>query len=147
MKEPPPVVYLASSEDTNGVYALVQLAVQPGDGPVMHRHSREDEGFVVLRGEITFTVDGAAHVRRAGEHIFAARGTAHTYRNSGDDLAVMLVLMIPGGMERMFKDIDGYIAARMEDATGEDAHLRGGRLFEERLREIAGDYGLELLGA
>jgi len=50
--------FLATGEDTNGKYALWEALVPPGGGPPPHVHSREEEGFYILEGEITFTVNG-----------------------------------------------------------------------------------------
>jgi quercetin dioxygenase-like cupin family protein len=49
--------FLVTGEDTNGKYALWEAIVPPGGGPPPHAHSRE-EGFSVLEGEITLTVNG-----------------------------------------------------------------------------------------
>ena len=48
--------FLATGMDTNGKYALCEALVPPGGGPPPHVHSREEEGFYVLEGEITFTM-------------------------------------------------------------------------------------------
>ena len=48
--------FLATSEDTSGKYALWEAIVPPGGGPPPHLHSREEEGFYILEGEITFTI-------------------------------------------------------------------------------------------
>jgi len=45
--------FLATGEDTNGKYALLEAIVPPGGGPPPHVHSREEEGFYILEGEIT----------------------------------------------------------------------------------------------
>jgi mannose-6-phosphate isomerase-like protein (cupin superfamily) len=50
--------FLATGDDTNGKYALFEALVGPGGGPPPHVHSREEEGFYVLEGEITFTING-----------------------------------------------------------------------------------------
>ena len=55
--------FLATGEDTDGKYALWEAVVPPGGGPPPHVHSREEEGFYVLEGEITFQV---AEERRDG---------------------------------------------------------------------------------
>src|ERR1700680_3294479 len=44
--------FLATGEDTNGKYALWEAIVPPGGGPPPHVHSREEEGFYILEGEI-----------------------------------------------------------------------------------------------
>ena len=46
--------FLATGEDTNGNYAIWEAIVPPGHGPPSHVHSREEEGFYILEGEITF---------------------------------------------------------------------------------------------
>ena len=58
--------FLATGKDTNGKYALWEALVPPGGGPPPHVHSREEEGFYVLDGEITFTVNGERVVATAG---------------------------------------------------------------------------------
>ena len=50
--------FLATGEDTNGKYAMWEAVVPPGGGPPPHVHSREEEGFYVLEGEIKLTVGG-----------------------------------------------------------------------------------------
>src|SRR5215475_11034088 len=59
--------FLATGEETNGTYAIWESIVPPGGGPPPHVHSREEEGFYVLEGEILFTVNG--------ERVVAAVGT------------------------------------------------------------------------
>ena len=48
--------FLAMGDDTDGKYALWEAVVPPGGGPPPHVHSREEEGFYVLEGEITLQV-------------------------------------------------------------------------------------------
>jgi hypothetical protein len=48
--------FLATGEDTNGKYALWEALVSPGGGPPPHVHSREEEGFFVLEGDITLQI-------------------------------------------------------------------------------------------
>ncbi|MGA8351569.1 MAG: cupin domain-containing protein, partial [Isosphaeraceae bacterium] len=47
-----------SRNDTSGAYALLEAVVPPGAGPPPHIHSREDEAFFVLEGELQFYVEG-----------------------------------------------------------------------------------------
>src|SRR6202166_1319078 len=48
--------FLATGDDTNGKYAMWEASVPPGGGPPPHVHSREEEAFYILEGEITFQV-------------------------------------------------------------------------------------------
>ncbi len=58
--------FLATGEDTNGKYAMWEAIVPPGGGPPPHIHSREEEGFYILEGEITFMVGDQRVVATAG---------------------------------------------------------------------------------
>ena len=42
------------NKDTLGAYSLIEFTVKPRTGPVPHRHSREDEAFYILDGELEF---------------------------------------------------------------------------------------------
>src|SRR3974390_2917419 len=71
--------FLATGEDTNDKYALWEALVGPGGGPPPHVHSREEEGFYVLEGEITFTINGEQVVATAGMFANMPVGTPHSF--------------------------------------------------------------------
>ena len=58
--------FLATGEDTNCKYTLIEALVGPGGGPPPHVHSREEEGFYVLEGEITLFIGDQRLVEIAG---------------------------------------------------------------------------------
>ena len=97
--------FLATGDDTNGKYALFEALVGPGGGPPPHVHSREEEGFYVLEGEITFTVNGERVVATAGMFANMPVGTPHSFKNESNKPAKMLVSVVPAGLERMFFEI------------------------------------------
>src|SRR5437016_11223472 len=94
--------FLATGEDTNGKYALWEALVGPGGGPPPHVHSREEDGFYVLEGEITFTVNGERVVATAGMFANMPVGTPHSFKNEASRPARMLISVAPAGLERMF---------------------------------------------
>ncbi len=97
--------FLATGEDTAGKYALWEAVVPPGGGPPPHVHSREKEGFCVLVGEITFTVNGERVVATAGTFANMPVGTPHSFKNESDKPARMLISVAPAGLERMFFEV------------------------------------------
>ena len=97
--------FLATGQDTNGKYALFEALVGPGGGPPPHVHSREEEGFYVLEGEITFTVNGERVVAKAGTFANMPVGTPHSFKNEGDRPARMLISLTPAGLEQMFFEV------------------------------------------
>jgi quercetin dioxygenase-like cupin family protein len=96
------VLVKLANADSDGAVAVFEHAVAPMFGPLLHRHSREDEWFYVLDGEITAEIDGQRIVLRKGSSAFAPRGTAHTYQNFDDAAAEILVLVVPGGFNQFF---------------------------------------------
>src|SRR4051812_33475709 len=97
--------FLATGDDTNGTYALWEALVPPGGGPPPHVHSREEEGFYVLEGEITFTVNGARLVAPAGTFANMPVGTPPSFKNESDRPARMLISVAPAGLEKMFLEV------------------------------------------
>jgi quercetin dioxygenase-like cupin family protein len=78
---------MATGRETNVAYALWEALVPPGGGPPPHVHSREEEGFYLLEGEITFTVDGERVVANTGTFANMPVGTPHSFKNESDRLA------------------------------------------------------------
>jgi mannose-6-phosphate isomerase-like protein (cupin superfamily) len=89
--------FLATGEDTDGKYALWEALVGPGGGPPPHVHSREEEGFYVLEGEITFTINGERVVATAGMFANMPVGTPHSFKNQTNRPARMLISVAPCG--------------------------------------------------
>ena len=68
----------------------------------MHRHTREDEAWIVLDGEVTFFIDDGQHPAGSGTYVFGPRGRAHTHRVESDT-ARIATLLIPGTCEAFFR--------------------------------------------
>jgi quercetin dioxygenase-like cupin family protein len=130
--------FLATGADTNGAYALWEALVPPGGGPPPHVHSREEEGFFILEGEITFTINGERIVAGAGTFINASVGVPHNFTNASNQPARMLISVAPAGLEQMFFEVgvplpDG--ASTAVPPTREDI---------EKLLAVAPSYGIEI---
>jgi quercetin dioxygenase-like cupin family protein len=131
--------FLATSEDTNGKYAVMEAIVPPGGGPPPHVHSKEEEGFYMLEGEITFTVNGERIVAKAGMFANMPVGTPHSFRNESNKPAKMLIFVAPAGLERMFFEFGVPLpagATRALPPTKEEI---------EKLLAIAPSYGIKIM--
>ena len=95
-----------SGDDTGGACAAWESITEPGMGPPMHRHSREDESFFVLEGEHEFSVDGQSIKAGPGAFVYAPRATKHTFRNLSSKPGRMLVSVQPAGLEKFFGEIN-----------------------------------------
>jgi quercetin dioxygenase-like cupin family protein len=97
--------FLAVGEDTEGRYATWEAIVPPGGGPPPHVHSREQEWFHVLEGEITFQVDGQRFVATPGTFANLPIGSLHSFKNESSKPARMLISVAPAGLEQMFFEV------------------------------------------
>ena len=131
--------FLVSGEETNGKYALWEAIVPPGGGPPLHVHSREEEGFYILEGEITFTVNGEKLVARAGTFANMPVGTPHAFKNESPRPAKMLISVAPAGLENMFFEVGVPLA------EGDTTALPPAKLEIEKLLAVAPAYGIEIL--
>jgi mannose-6-phosphate isomerase-like protein (cupin superfamily) len=93
----------ASAESTNGALGLVEATVPPGGGPVAHAHTRSDEAFYVLSGELEILDGTHTFLARASDFVFIPRGTRHRFKNPGVHGARMLFMLTPAGEEGVFR--------------------------------------------
>lgn len=131
--------FLAVGADTDGKYAMWEALVPPGGGPPPHVHSREEESFYILEGEITFTIDGKPLVATAGMFANMPVGTPHSFKNESGKPARMLISVAPAGLEKMFFDFGVPLA---EGAT---TALPPSKEEIEKLLKLAPNYGIQIL--
>jgi quercetin dioxygenase-like cupin family protein len=130
--------FLVTGAETAGLYALWHAVIYPGGGPPTHTHTREEEAFYVLKGELTVYDGDEAHVVYAGAYIHLPRGNRHRFRNEGSQPVEMLILVAPAGFEQMLMQV----GEPWPDATVPVPPVSVEE--KQRLAAIAGDYGLVL---
>jgi quercetin dioxygenase-like cupin family protein len=96
--------FLVTGEETGGAYFAMEAWVPPGGGPPPHVHTREDETFYVLEGEIEFLLGDEIVAAGPGDFVNVPRGTVHRFLNAGDETARMILTFTPAGMEGFFED-------------------------------------------
>jgi len=92
---------LVTGQETGGRYAMWDAIIPPGGGPPPHTHSREEETFYVLAGEITFMVEGDTFTAGPGTFANLPLGSLHNFHNATDQPARMLISVTPAGFEQM----------------------------------------------
>ena len=130
--------FLATGEETAGRYAVFESIVAPGNGPPPHVHSREEEGFYVLEGEVTFGHGDTVVRAGPGTFINMPVGSLHWFRNETNRPARMLVSVAPAGLEGMFFEVGQPVAAGAVTAPPPTPEEIG------RLLAAAPRYGLEI---
>jgi mannose-6-phosphate isomerase-like protein (cupin superfamily) len=120
---------LATSESTGGRYGLVDMIeVAAGEMPPLHVHHTNDEGFLLLEGELSLFLPDREIALQPGEFVLAPRGVPHTYQ-VGHSPARWLVVSTPAGFERFVEDV-----AALDEVT------------PEVLTATAAVRGIEILG-
>jgi quercetin dioxygenase-like cupin family protein len=130
--------FLATGAETNGRYAMWEAIVPPGGGPPPHVHSREEESFLVLEGEITFQIGEEQHVARTGTFANMPVGVLHSFKNASDQPAKMIISVAPAGLEQMFFEVGKEVPSGTLTAAPVTREEIG------KLLEIAPRYGIEI---
>lgn len=104
-----------------------------------HVHSREEEGFYVLEGEITLQIGDQRLVATAGMFANMPVGTPHSFKNESDKPARMLISVAPAGLEEMFFEIGVPVPQGATSAPPPKKEEI------EKLLQIAPRYGIEIL--
>ncbi|WP_347922628.1 cupin domain-containing protein [Pontimicrobium sp. SW4] len=79
--------------------------VEPGVGIPPHIHTKEDEIFRVIKGQIEIMVDGKTTVLNEGDIAFAPKNISHSWKVVGTEKAKMITSAFPAGIEFMFKEL------------------------------------------
>ena len=129
--------FMATGDETDGKYAMWEAIVLPGGGPPPHIHSREEESFYILDGEITFTVNGKQIVATEGMFANMPVGSLHSFKNNTDKTARMILSVAPAGLEKMFFEVGHPVNLGQEPPPPSQAEI-------EKLLAVAPNYGVEI---
>jgi len=129
--------FLATGEDTDGKYAMWEAIVPPGGGPPPHIHSREEESFYILEGEITFQINDQQLVAKAGMFANMPVGCLHSFKNESGKPAKMLISVAPAGLEQMFIEVGQPVALGEQAPPPSKTEI-------EKLLAVAPKYGVEI---
>jgi quercetin dioxygenase-like cupin family protein len=131
----------ATAADTGGQMTIVEVTEPPGAEAPLHVHYRDDEGFWILEGDVTFEVGDETIEASEGDYVFGPRGIPHRF-TVGDQGCRMLFILVPGGIEDVIRATSEPARSRTlpppseEQPTAEDI---------ERLKAIVKEHGYELL--
>jgi len=97
-----------TAAQSGGAYVLYEQIVLPGMGVPPHVHTREDEVFFVLDGEVEFLAGDQSVIAKAGDVLHAPRGVPHAYKGVGEVPAKIRFLVSPGEIEGMFAQLASW---------------------------------------
>lgn len=130
----------ATGKETDGHYTLVEVLDPEGEQP-LHVHHREDEGFWVLEGEVTFEVGEKTIKASPGSFVFGPKDVPHRYTVESGPAKILYVLS-PAGFEEF---IYATSEPAQERALPPQPEGPPSEAEIEQLRAIVRQYGAELL--
>ena len=127
---------LLDAAATNGRLGVGRFRVKQGEAPPYHKHLREDEVFMLIKGTALLWCDDEEMELSEGGIVFLPRNIPHGYRITSPE-ADLLMVCTPGGFEGMFMQ-----AGKLVDASG---HLPGEPDVED-MKRAATDHGQVIVG-
>ena len=125
-----------SGADTGGAYCLLEVGLAPGMSVPRHTHTREDEAYFALVGELEVTVGDEIFILRPGDGLLAPRDIPHQLRNSGNVENHYLLVFSPSGFEEFLK----LTAVPAPDNAA--APTKPPAISVENVHELATDFGI-----
>lgn len=98
-----PTVLKATGDQTAGRYTIAEIVSTPEGFVPLHVHHREDEAFVVLDGEVAFTIADRTFETGPGGFAFGPRDVPHRYQVRTPS-ARMLMIFSPAGFEGFIRE-------------------------------------------
>lgn len=129
--------FFVTGEETDGKYAMWEAIVPSGGGPPPHIHSREEEAFLVLEGEITLQIGEEKIVATAGMFANMPVGSLHCFKNESNQPAKMIISVAPAGLEQMFFEVGSPVEPGASAPLPTQADI-------EKLLAIAPRYGIDI---
>ena len=123
------VVHKVPGDATAGALSIVEHVIQPKVLVKPHRHSREDEISIVLRGSIWARVGDFEFEAPAGSYLVKPRNVPHAIWNMGPEPSLVVEIVSPAGFERYFDEIAPVLLGRGPD-------------FDAQFYAIAERYGI-----
>jgi mannose-6-phosphate isomerase-like protein (cupin superfamily) len=106
-----PARVLASSEDCDDRFCVLESAIAAGDGVRLHLHRKHMEAFFVLEGALGIQA-GNDHVSApAGSFVLCPAGSPHAFKNPGTGDVRFFGFAAPGGIDEFLAGLGEILGA------------------------------------
>jgi quercetin dioxygenase-like cupin family protein len=127
---------LLDSAATDGQLTVGRFSIIKGEAPPFHLHTREDEIFLLLKGDALVWSGDEEFELSEGGIVYLPKNVPHGYRITSDT-ADLLMMCTPAGIEGMFRQAGRDLATPRPD---------GFEITKERMAEAADKFGQVILG-
>ncbi len=116
---------LVPGTQTSDSYAIIEMSVPPGAGPVPHAHPDFEEIFFVLEGTLHFyTQEGSTLVQKGDTVVIPKGGRIHNFKNLADQPAKLLCTVVPAGLDQFFTEAAAYLETQPGDAEAMKQYMQ-----------------------
>jgi quercetin dioxygenase-like cupin family protein len=131
------LIFKVSGAQSGGRISILEERMVRGCATPAHRHSHDDETFVVLEGELGLWIEGERSVARAGDVAFVPGGLVHAWRVESE-LARTIVITTPEH-EQFYREASRPAPALVQPPDA-------GTVDIATIRRAASKHGVELFG-
>ena len=120
----------ASTDSTGGAVAVIEHLAPRGSGSPLHVHSREDEWFYVMEGEVRFQLGNERKTLRTGESVLGPRMDLQGFVGVGEKPGHMISAVTEAGRV-------GMTAVGDTAAKAQECYDRAERILLSEARSAA----------
>ena len=132
--------FLATTEETDGEYFVMEGLVPPGGGPPPHIHHNQVETFYIVEGQMEILLGDQVYQAKSGDFVHVSKGTIHRFINRSQTPTKMILTFVPAG------DVEQFFREAFEQTTDRNAPpLPLDDAFIQRLLEAAERHDVEFL--
>lgn len=124
---------LLRSADSPAQMSAMVVDVPPGGFVPPHLHSKEEEGYFVLAGELSLTIGDQVHALVPGDFGHVPPRTVHGYANRGSVPVRFLAWTVGGPIDQFFEAMSLRVKQMPQDAAA--------------MAEITERFGVHMVGA
>jgi len=136
---------LAASKEPNNQYVIFEESVPPLGGPPPHTHP-DEEVFYILEGEFEFILNDLENPFKAlaGSVVHVPSNAIHTFKNTGQSVGKMIVIITPGNLMDYFRVIGRQLDG-ITDLPNLNVVPDFSKLNLEKAFKYAGEYNIEFI--
>lgn len=126
---------IVAGKETNGAYAIIEMTVPVGAGPVPHSHTNFEEIFYVVEGALDFKSETGSFLAQKGATVSIPKGgIIHNFKNNSDKPAKLLCTVIPAGLDDFFVEVSELLLSNKDSEA----------VIKEYIKLISEKYGQKL---
>lgn len=106
----PGKVFLGESLKATGIEASFQVMPPNMGMPFFHKHGKNEELYIVLKGRGEFTIDGAAIPVKEGSVVRVAPDGSRSWKNTGSEPMLVMCVQAVAGTLQGYAGSDGRLS-------------------------------------